>query len=390
LGEVTQSEEAAKLALGLPLQQNVNGPEAMAARTYFRGRSVAGAVVADLSTEGGKDFLKFQSASVAAAAQGAQAGELFQYVITTPVSLARQKSAMLPIISQAVDGEKVSIYNEQVQAKFPLNGFRLKNTTSLHLMQGPITVFDGNAYAGDARMEDLAAGQERLISYALDVKTEVEPQVNAGSNELLSVKLRKGTLLITRTASEEKSYRVRNRDQERKAVLVEHPFRSDWELMAPKESLERTREVHRFLVNVEPGKTQTLIVREQKRLGESLELVNTGMEMIAFYLKAKQVSPKIKEALEKVVSLRDALNRTTADKERREQRIKEISEEQGRIRENMNRLSQSSDLYQRYVKKLDEQETELESLRKQVESLKSDETRQQRELNNYLLNLDLE
>lgn len=90
------------------------------------------------------------------------------------------------------------------------------------------------------------------------------------------------------------------------------------------------------------------------------------------------------------MSLRDALNRTTADKERREQRIKEISEEQGRIRENMNRLSQSSDLHQRYVKKLDEQETELESLRKQVESLKSDETRQQRELNNYLLNLDLE
>jgi hypothetical protein len=95
-------------------------------------------------------------------------------------------------------------------------------------------------------MEDLAAGQERLISYALDIKTEVEPQVKAGPQDLVAVKIRKGTLLVTTKASEEKTYLVRNRDQKKKVVLVEHPFRSDWELVEPKESNERTREVYRF------------------------------------------------------------------------------------------------------------------------------------------------
>src|SRR5207244_3366397 len=118
--------------------------------------------------------------TTAAAAEGAATGELFQYAIKTPVSLARQKSAMLPIVSQGVEGQKVSIFNESVQAKFPLNGFRVKNSTALHLMQGPITVFDSGAYAGDARMEDLAPGQERLISYALDLKTEVEAKPGPG------------------------------------------------------------------------------------------------------------------------------------------------------------------------------------------------------------------
>ena len=64
----------------------------------------------------------------------------------------------------------------------------------------------------------------------------------------------------------------------------------------------------------------------------------------------------VKEALEKVMSLRDALSKTTDEKRRREQRVNEISQEQTRIRENMNRLSQSSELYTRYVKKLDQQE----------------------------------
>jgi hypothetical protein len=244
-------------ATGLPMTTPI-AANAMA-------RSVNG--VADMA-QVRQNFLGYEA--VTAAAQGTQAGELFQYVIKTPVSIARQKSAMLPIVSQNVEGEKVSIYNEQVQAKYPLNGFRLKNTTSLHLMQGPITVFDANAYAGDARMEDLAAGQERLISYALDIKTEVEPQTRTEPQELLAVKIRKGVLVATKKAVEEKTYLVRNRDQKKKAVLVEHPFRADWQLVQPKEATERTREVYRFLVNVDPDKTAKLTVREEEHLRESI------------------------------------------------------------------------------------------------------------------------
>ena len=81
-------------------------------------------------------------------------------------TLPRQQSAMLPIVNESVEGEKVSIYNAGVHAKHPLNGLKLKNTTELHLMQGPITVFDDGAYAGDAQIQDLPPGTERLISYA--------------------------------------------------------------------------------------------------------------------------------------------------------------------------------------------------------------------------------
>ena len=92
---------------------------------------------------------------VAAAAQAMELGEFFEYAINTPVSLARQKSAMLPIVNEAVEGAKVSIYNQRVHAKHPLYGFRLRNATALYLSQGPMTVFDGGVYAGDARLEDL-------------------------------------------------------------------------------------------------------------------------------------------------------------------------------------------------------------------------------------------
>jgi len=327
---------------------------------------------------------------VAAAAQAAQAGELFQYHINTPVTLARQKSAMLPILNENVEGEKLSIYNQNVQAKFPLNGFRLKNTSTLHLMQGPLTVFEQGTYAGDARIEDLAPGQERLLSYGLDLKTEVEPQTGSGRNDLVTVKIRKGTLIATRKASEEKTYNVRNRDQKKKTVLVEHPFRSDWELIEPKQKPERTRDIYRFPVAVDPDKTAKLVVNEEKQFDERVQLINASTDTIAYYVRAQKVSSKVKDALQKAVQLRDKLNQTSAERARREQRTNEITQEQGRIRENMAKLNANSELYVRYVKKLDQQETDLEKLREEIEGLKNTEAQQQRELNDYLLNLNVE
>ena len=87
---------------------------------------------------------------VPSAATAGNVGELFQYAISTPVTLSRHESAMLPILNSDVKAEKFSIYNPAVQPKHPLNGLKLTNSTHLHLMQGPITVFDGNTYAGDA------------------------------------------------------------------------------------------------------------------------------------------------------------------------------------------------------------------------------------------------
>ena len=326
---------------------------------------------------------------VAPAAAGQETGELFEYRLASPVSLAKQRSGLFPIMGQEIQGQKVSIYNQIVNIKHPLHGYRLKNSSPLYLMQGPITVFDGGAYAGDARIEDLAPGQERLISYALDLKTEVEPKVEGGTQELVTVAIKKGTMWITRRIVEDRTYQIKNRDQKTRTVLIEHPYRADWKLMEPKEPTERTRDLYRFAVPVDAGKSASLRVKESLPVQESVQLMDGGLNQIVVYLQAKEVSSKVKEALQKVVALRNKLEETRSQRARQEQRIGEITSEHGRIRENMQRLQQNSELYNRYVKKLDQQETELEGIRKTVENVKVMEEEQRRELNSYLMGIDL-
>jgi hypothetical protein len=75
-------------------------------------------------------------AGAAPEAAGAARGELFEYRIDQPLSLPRQRSAMIPVVAQAIGGEKLSIYNPDVDPRYPLNAVRLKNSTGLHLLGG--------------------------------------------------------------------------------------------------------------------------------------------------------------------------------------------------------------------------------------------------------------
>ena len=316
-------------------------------------------------------------------------GELFEYRIDQPITLAKHQSALLPILGQTLEGQKVSIYNQSINAKHPLNGYRLKNTSALHLVQGPIALYDSGTYAGDARIEDLPPGQDRLISYALDLKTEVEAKLEGGRQELATVTLKKSTMLISRRLVEDRTYLVKNRGMRAKTVLIEQPYRVDWKLAEPKEPTERTRDLYRFSVAVDPGKTVTLRVKETLPLQESILLMEGGIDQIAYYQQAKEISQKAKEALQRVVLLRSKLDDVRAQRTRLDQRTAEVTAEHARIRENMQRLQQNSELYTRYVKKLDQQETELEKLRKEIESLKNTEEEHRRELQNYVMSLDV-
>src|SRR5262249_53160402 len=134
------------------------------------------------------------SGSVASVASASKLGDYFQYAIDHPVTLPRQKSALLPIIGKDVEGERVSIYNERTHPKFPLLGLAFKTTTGMHLTQGPITVYEGSTYAGDARILDLQKDERRLLSYAIDLGTEVQAVPSSDNGKFTSVKIIKGVL----------------------------------------------------------------------------------------------------------------------------------------------------------------------------------------------------
>ena len=371
--------EMAKGVPAAPAAMAADGAIAMDAVSGVRGGAARESAIAGI-------------AAMQTAAAGSDLGELFRYEIEKPVTLERQRSAMLPIVAAEVEAEKVAIYDERVLTRHPLSGLRLKNTTGLHLMQGPLTVYDqagGGSYSGDARIEDMAPGTERLVSYAVDLDVEVAARGEGRAEEIVNVRLVKGTLFAARKLARAKVFEVKNSGKNAVKVLLEHPLEGGWTLVTPETPEEKTRDRYRFAVVAEPGKPVTLEVAEEMPIEETQVLTNLDDDAILFYSRAKATSPAVREALAEVVRRKREIEQLVRDKGVREQEIATIDQEQARIRGNMGALDRTSDLFNQYVRKFADQEKRIETLRGEIAGLVATEQEARKGLDDYLLALDV-
>lgn len=322
--------------------------------------------------------------SVEAQAAGQKAGELFQYNITSPVNLPRQQSALIPVVAQDVEAEKVSIFNADSGSKFPLNAIRLHNTTTLHLKGGPVTLFDEGVYAGDSRTEDVPPGDTRLLSYAVDLSVEGERQNPAVNTVETSLILKRRVLTLTLRERTETVYTFKSKADKPRSVLIEHPFQADSKLVLPEKAAERTASLYRFAVTVAPGKSQTLKIVTERPLLQTYAVLDSDLRILAVYTERKDISPKLKAALQEVIQRRKRVQELQEEAAARNAEVQSISNDQDRIRKNMTALDKASALYKRYVGELDAQETRIENLRQEAVRLRSQAETADRDLRAYL------
>ena len=334
--------------------------------------------------------LSLDQAGVESVASAADAGELFEYTIRDPVSIPRQNSAMLPIVNQAIEGNKVSIYNPQTHPKYPLNGLELKNTSGLNLMQGPVTLFDGNVYAGDAKLPDLQPDEKRLIAYALDLTTEVTMRVASNPTQTVALKVIKGTLIQTSKYVDERTYVVKNKGDRPRTVLIEQPYGDDWKLLEPKEPYERTASLSRFKVEAPAGKTVEQRVKLESVTDQSIALSNLPTDRIQIYLRSRVTSDELKKALSRLIEMRVELDRVRAELQRAQTELNEATQEQARVRDNLKALQANTDAHRRQMQKFDDYETEIEKGRSEIRNLRDQEQRQSDAVDQYLIALTLE
>jgi hypothetical protein len=371
----------AELTLGMSPKYRQTVEEYLDALSTSRGEGKDGKTI---------DKLQELRRSVESAATGMQLGDSFMYRIDHPVNLARQKSAMLPIVAKDVEGTKVSIYNQSTHAKFPLLGLKFKNTSGLNLMQGPLTVFENDTYAGDSRILDLQPSEERLLSYAVDLGAEVETVLDKIDHKLTNVKLHKGLLYTTTKERIARTYKAKNRTQQERLLIIEHPYDPVFKIVSKDQPSERARDVYRFEIKLPADKSANLEVTEERDIEETVQLTNSDDQTMRYFIKQTVSSDKVKAALQKAVELRTTWAKTQQDLGQVQTQLKEIVDDQARLRANMKELPQSSAIYKKYLDKFERQEGEIEEMQATVKKLQDTEHRQRQDFESYLVGLDVE
>ncbi len=318
------------------------------------------------------DVLMNQQGGVQTAATGSELGDLFEYRIENPVTVSRNRSALIPIVQTKMDGERVSIFNESVRADRPMGGMMLTNTTPLTFEGGSMTVLDRDAYAGEALMERLKPKEQRLISFALDLGTRISVESTGDTRPAQLIKTVNGVFQVHYFKIEKKTYCLTNQTDREKIIYVEHPVRKGWGLSDETAKPEIvTDKFYRFLILLKPFEKNEFQVSERQGLMDSYSLSNFTGDQLKLFIAKQYIDDTTKAKLERLIDIRSQIAETDRKLASFDEEVEKIEADQKRLRENIEALSKTPEakaLIERYIAKANEQETRLEEMDKERHS----------------------
>jgi hypothetical protein len=137
-------------------------------------------------------------------------------------------------------------------------------------------------------------GEERLVSYAVDLGVEVAPTTDPKkpeTQELVSVKISRGILHATYKERQTQVYHITNRNEQSRDIIIEHPKQAGWHVVVANNAKppKETRDVYRFTVSVPAHKSESLdVIQEKKRL-DQVALTNSPDDTLRLFISRMRV-----------------------------------------------------------------------------------------------------
>ena len=308
--------------------------------------------------------------AVEPAATAQPLGEAFEYRIKEPITVRRNESALVPIARAETDAEKVSVWS--AQSGRVVRAVWLTNTSGLTLDAGTFSVVEDGAFAGEGLLETIKPSERRLLSYANDPGVTVEAKQDFEPARIFQVRAQKGVLVVQRETRERKTYTVRNDNDDRRTVILEHPTRPGWRMTASAKVDETSSGIARMRLDVEPHKTAAVTVTEVRPDETRYSTGQITDEFLRLLVQGGLPPAEVERALKPVLAKRAEIAQVEADIATREGEIETIEEDQARLRENLRALSAGKadrGLIDRYSRQMNAQEDRLEVLRREIRQL---------------------
>lgn len=302
--------------------------------------------------------------SIQVVAETRDLGELFEYRIAGTVTVRRSESAMLPFVQQRIAARKLSVYAD-ANAGHPLHAAELSNVTGKTLDGGPITIYEGGAYGGEALIDTLKSGDRRLIAYGVDLGTRISTHFASGSETVREVKLNRGVLTSSVAVQETRTYTIHNLDKSGKTLIIEQPARPEYTLVGRKAE-ETTANAYRFELKLAAGVTEKFAVVEERVMSRTTALANMSTGAIVALVDGRGPNEALRRQLEPVIKAKQGIAALEERLASTDREVASIGGDQERIRRNiasLNNIAGQQEAVQSYVRQLSAQETRLVSLR---------------------------
>ena len=323
--------------------------------------------------------------------EAGNAGEMFAFTPSKPVTLERQRSMMIPLTLASLPAEKYSVfssipYNERVNPKFCIS---IENTSGLKLPAGPITVLDGGEYSGDALLEFLPEAEKRLIAYGDDI--EVTGSKRADSTRTIeTIKMTDGVMTTSYRQVQSTTYMIQNANKKERTVIVEHAKNTGFELTTKQALAETTANKYRFKFKAAGNTGTELKVEEARTYQSTQKIFDMNSNTFISYTTGSEIPEKVRKAFASIITEKEKVTAAERALKTLQDRQTEIGKEQDRVRRNLEAVGSESQQGRAFLTKLLKLETELDELKTDITTATEQLTKAQQNFTAFVKNIRVE
>lgn len=291
-------------------------------------------------------------------------GELFQYILQTPVTVGRGQSAMVPILTSPLEFHKDLLYNNMKMPRHPVATLRMENSTGLALERGPVTVLENGEYVGEAVMPFTPMGKEIVVPYAVELGVRIA-ETPAMRDEIHALRIQAGYLVVENWSILTIAYQINNTTSQPQTILIEHPRRAEFDLFDSPKAKETTPEFYRFEVQAPAQGEFTQEIKERRLTYRREEIRSQSLENLSRFLRQGLLEQKVFDKLADLLHLWEKLAEHERELAQIDKDREKIFKVQQQIQGNMGALGNTGregDLRIRYVSELETTEEKLRQM----------------------------
>ncbi|MEM9951964.1 MAG: hypothetical protein AAF846_10205 [Chloroflexota bacterium] len=312
-------------------------------------------------------------AAAPAQAESKDSGETFQYIVTTPVTVKRGESALVPIIGYEVNYERELLYNQDKLPNHPVASLRFDNNSGLTLERGPVTLVEDGDYKGEAVIPFTKDNQQVYVPYAVELGVVVTERTRT-NNITSGLSIHDKALWEQTYNIRHTTYTIENNTTNEQFITIEASILHNYELYETRQPDTETANERRWQVRVD-AQEQTEFVRTERYLQSNrVNVRHLNHNRLYEYLKQNWLDKQTFDYLSDILRLVENSRQNQKLIQDNEREKEKIYRQQEQIRANLGALQptgQEATLRNRLLNQLESTQDRLDAIENEINEAKS-------------------
>ncbi|MBN1947569.1 MAG: DUF4139 domain-containing protein [Bradymonadales bacterium] len=339
--------------------------------------------------------------SLSATVTTEQLGSLFRYDVGYPISVNDRGSALVTLLNSRIEGEDVLYFDPSSgspqAANHPYRAVHLTNSTEFTVERGPLSIYKGGTFVGQAISPQIAVGERIFLPYSLDGRVRLDMRQSTGEQGVRLVRITNGIIYSEVQNVRQRTYQITNNTGEEARLYIRLPKQTNWSLRTPPpttEGLIDQGSIWFIPVDLSADPSREFTIEEVTTTTRQVSLwTDLAAQTLGLYISDPDANPEIAEQLQQVLEQRFRIGEIQQELGRQRSRREDIYRRMSEVRQNIEALGearQSRQLRRELEERLGDLERQVTEMTVQIVSLEEEESELRARISTALMDLTLE